>query len=219
MKKTVFILSCILLSVATMAQSDKYIGTMQTNITLLDTTKNVTTLTNLAGTFERIANAEKTQWLPYYYSALADINIAYAYFSDPSVTNKTEKIDPLADKAEALINKADELSKDNSEIYVMKRMIASMRMMADPMSRYMTYGPIAAQALATAKKLDPENPRVYILEAEDKYFTPEQYGGSKAEAKTLFETALKKLDTFKPQSDISPQWGRSEANYFLGQMK
>lgn len=219
MKKALFISGCLLLSIAATAQSDKYMNAMQTNIAVLDSTKDPATLTNLAGTFERIANAEKTQWLPYYYAALADISAAVAYFSDPAITNKAEKMDPLTDKAEVLINKADELSKNNSEVYVIKKMIATMRMMADPMSRYMTYGPIAAQALATAKQLDPENPRIYILEAEDKYFTPEQYGGSKAEAKTLFETALKKFDTFKPQSEIAPHWGRNEANYFLSQMK
>lgn len=219
MKRILFISACLALSVAALAQSDKYTKAMKANIAVLDTTRSTEELTNLANTFERIAVAEKTQWLPYYYAALADMNSAYAYFSDPAVTNKTEKLDPLADKAEVLINKADELSKDNSEIYVIKKMIATIRMMADPMSRYMTYAPVAAQALETAKKLEPENPRVYILEAEDKYFTPEQYGGSKAEAKQLFETALKKFDTFKLQSDIDPHWGRDEANHFLAQMK
>jgi hypothetical protein len=87
------------------------------------------------------------------------------------------------------------------------------------MNRYMTYGPIANEALETAKKLNPENPRVYLLEGQDKFFTPEQYGGSKAEAKILFETAMKKFETTKPESSIHPSWGLPAVNYFYAQCK
>ena len=130
-----------------------------------------------------------------------------------------DKIDPLADKAQELISKAEALTKENSEIYCLKKMIATTRMMADPMNRYMTYGPVAAEALQKAKSLNPENPRVYLLEGQDKFYTPEQFGGSKTEAKALFEQSLKKYDSYKPETDIHPQWGKSQVLYFLGQIK
>ena len=130
-----------------------------------------------------------------------------------------DKTDPVCEKAEQLLTKAEALAKDNSEIYVVKKMIATLRMTADPMNRYMQYGPQAQQALETAKKLNPENPRVYLLEGEDKFFTPEQYGGSKEEAKKLFEEALQKYDSFKPASSIDPNWGRNTTQYFLSQAK
>jgi hypothetical protein len=50
----------------------------------------------------------------------------------------------------------------------------------------MTYGPEAQAMLDEAKKLNAENPRVYILEAQDKYFTPEQFGGSKRRSESSF---------------------------------
>jgi hypothetical protein len=89
------------------------------------------------------------------------------------------------------------------------------KMMADPMSRYMIYGAAASEALEEAKKLNPENPRVYLLEGIDKYYTPEQYGGSKTEGKELFQEAAKKMETFKPASSIHPSWGASQIKYFL----
>ncbi len=58
-------------------------------------------------------------------------------------------------------------------------MAHGIKMMVDPMSRYMTEGQEAQKALGEAIKLDPNNPRVYVLQAEDLYFTPEQYGGDK----------------------------------------
>jgi hypothetical protein len=116
-----------------------------------------------------------------------------------------------------LLNKAEALSQDNSEIYVVKKMIATLRLTADPMNRYMKYGPDAAEALETAKKLNPENPRVYFLEGQDKLFTPKQFGGSKEEAKKLFEFALQKFDSFKAENELMPHWGKGQTAYFLKQ--
>jgi hypothetical protein len=98
-------------------------------------------------------------------------------------------------------------------------MIATLRLMADPMNRYMQYGPVAQEALETARKLNPENPRVYLLEGQDKFYTPEQFGGSKAEAKKLFELAIKKFETFKPANELDPDWGKPTTLYFLSQVQ
>ncbi len=130
-----------------------------------------------------------------------------------------DKTDPIADKAEKLLNKAEELSKDNSEIFIVKKMIATLRLIGDAMNRYMVYGPEAAAALKKAKELNPENPRIYLMEAQDKVHTPEQFGGSKAEAKVLFETAVKKYEAFKPESSIHPSWGLDQAKYYLSKMQ
>lgn len=68
-------------------------------------------------------------------------------------------------------------------------------------------------------KLHPNNPRVYVLQAEDLYFTPEQYGGDKKKAKETFLKAKELFKTNKPKTAIDPNWGESEADYFLSQMK
>jgi hypothetical protein len=217
MKKLVMIISSSLLMITAFAQSEKYIKAMEAKVPAIETTRNADELRELANTFERIADAEKTQWLPYYYAALAQANAGL--FMTTSGSAKPDKVDPIADKAEELINKAEGLSKDNSEIYVVKKMIATLRMMADPMNRYMQYGPQAQQALDKAKSLNANNPRVYLLEGQDKFYTPEQFGGSKAEAKRLLEEANAKFASFKPASSIDPNWGRGTTQYFLSQIK
>jgi hypothetical protein len=217
MKQFILTFTCLLLMAASFAQSEKYMKAMQEKVVVADSTHSTDALKDLSNSFERIGDAEKTQWLPYYYAALTQVNAAYMMVMGKQGMGPVT--DPMADRAEVLINKAEELSKDNSEIYVVKKMIATLRMMADPRNRYMQYGPAAQTALETAKKLNPENPRVYLLAAEDKFYTPEQFGGSKAEAKKLFEEALSKYDSFKPGSDIDPNWGRNIAQYFLSQIK
>jgi hypothetical protein len=198
------------------AQSEKYVKAMETNVAAFDTTRSVDGLNTLAHAFERIATAEKAQWLPYYYAALAQVNKGYNMMGGGMGGNATE-IDPIADKAEALINQADALNQNNSEIYIVRKMIHSLRFMVDPQTRYMQYGPKAQEALERAKKLNPENPRVYLLEGQDKFYTPEQFGGSKEEAKKLFELAMQKFDAFKPSSSIDPAWGKKTLQYFLSQ--
>ncbi|HEV7330348.1 MAG TPA: hypothetical protein VGN63_04850 [Flavisolibacter sp.] len=216
MKKVLFFLTLLFSTTVLLAQSEKFVKAMQDKVVAVDSVRNTGELLALSAAFERIGDAEKNQWLPYYYAALTQVNAAYMMGME---NLKPEKVDPIADKAEALLAKAEANVQKNSEIFVLKKMIASLRMMGDPMNRWQTYGPQAAEALQTAKAINPDNPRVLLLEAQDKFFTPEQFGGSKAEAKKLFEEALKKYETFKPATPLDPVWGRTTAVYFLGQIK
>lgn len=220
MKKIILSIALGICILSVFAQSEKYKAAMKDKIAVLDTSSDLNALKDISAAFERIGDAEKTQWLPYYYAALSVINAGnLLYVANPSNVEELKKIDPLAERAEQLIDKADALSQNNSEIYAAKKMAASLRMMVDPMSRYMQYGAKAQEALETAKRLNPENPRIYLLQGEDKFYTPEQFGGSKTEAKKLFEEALKKYDSFKPASDIDPNWGKNMVEYFLNQLK
>lgn len=221
MKKTIFILTAILIANFSFAQMpEKFVKAMEAKMTAIDTTISVQGLTDLANAFERIADAEKNQWLAYYYAAYCNATAGLMVGSGGDMmAAKADKTDPYADKAEKQLSKAEEMMKDNSEIFIVKKMIATLRMMGDPMSRYMTYGPEAAQALENAKKLDPNNPRVYLLEAQDKFYTPEQFGGSKEEAKVLFEKSKQLYDSFKPATNIHPNWGKGTVTYFLSQYK
>jgi hypothetical protein len=211
MKKLVLSLLGAFALIITQAQSEKFVKAMEPLVLAADSTRDEAGLTDLANSFERIANAEKTQWLPYYYAALCHINKANIHFQKQEL----DKIDAEVNLAEPLLNKADELEKNNSEVYALKKMFNTAKMMGDPMNRYMTYGAEAAKALETAKTLNPENPRIYLLEGIDKYYTPEQFGGSKDEGKKLFQEALKKFESFKPTSSIHPSWGIGQVRYFL----
>ena len=132
-------------------------------------------------------------------------------------SGKTSELDPVAADAEKYIAKAEALSPNNAELFILKKMTSGLRMMADPMSRYMQESPIAQQALAKAQELDPTNPRITLLQAEDAYFTPEQFGGSKAKGQELFKKAVDQFGTYQSKSSLDPKWGKGEAEYFLSQ--
>jgi len=220
MKKTIFILAAILATSFSFAQmSEKFVKAMETNIARIDTAKTVQDWVDITAAFERIADAEKNQWLPYYYVALGNVMAGYMSLGDNLFGNNTDKTDPKADAADKALQKAISLSKETSETWVIKKMIISLRMLGDVMSRAMSAMQEANAALETAKKLDPNNPRIYFLEGQDKYNTPEQYGGSKDEAKVLFEKAKDLFGKFKPETSIHPTWGLNQVNYWLSQYK
>ncbi len=206
MKKLVFLSMAMMFAVIAFAQSEKYTKKMTELLSRIDSMNSVDQLNTMSASFERVGDAEKTQWLPYYYAALTKINATYQQIGG-KMGGTSAITDPATDIAEAFIKKALALTKENSEIWIINKMIASLRMMGDPMSRFMQYGPIAAEALATAKAMDPNNPRSYILEGQDKFYTPEQFGGSKTEAKKLFDKATELFKTFKPETALHPNWG------------
>lgn len=211
MKQFLSFAVCLLVSGALLAQSERYQQAMKKNIDQLESAMTNGGMPDLANSFERIADAEKTQWLPYYYAAYCTVMNAF-------MEQDKSKTDAIADKAEQLVKKAEELAGgENSETCVIKSMIASAHMMVDPQARWMQYGQASSTNITKAKSLDPTNPRPVYLEGQSKFYTPEQFGGGKAPAKELFTKALDMFDKFKPSTDLHPSWGRSATNYFLAQ--
>src|SRR5947208_3648679 len=105
MKK--MILALMLLSaIITNAQSDKYAAAMKKNLDLFDSAKTTADFQSVAAAFERIGDAEKTQWLPYYYAGLA---LTMPGWSDA----KLDK-DANAERIKALCDKADALTQENA---------------------------------------------------------------------------------------------------------
>ena len=190
MKKTILTsLAFCLISLA-YSQSEKYLGAMKQNIGLADSIMANNNAGELANSFLRIAEAEKTKWLPYYYAAYCKVTEAFA-------EKDNSKKDALADKATEMLDKAEGiLGKENSETNVIKSMIATAHMMVDPQSRYMTYGPQSAGFIEKSIALDPGNPRPILLEAQNTFYTPETFGGGKEAAKPLFDKAAELFKTY-----------------------
>ena len=176
---------------------------------------NLDDYTAQANDFARIGDKEKTLWQPYYYAAFSIIKKGRTLMQQ----NQLSQLDDVAKEAQNYIDKAEALSPNNAEIFLLKKMNHGLKMMVNPMERWQTEGQAAQVALNEAKKLDPENPRISILEAEDLYYTPEQFGGSKSKGIELFKKALEQFKTYKIKSSVDPNWGQGEANYFISQAK
>lgn len=211
--KKVIILSFVLVNtvLAAFSQEDKFTAAMGAALDEMKTAKTAEDFTALSAKFERIGDSEKTQWLPYYYSALIKTNTAR--------NAAKADVDKVCDDAKNSLDKAEALAKDNSEIYVIKAMIAYARMGVDPMNRWMQYGAEANTALDAAAKADATNPRVTMLRATSTFFTPEQFGGGCTPAKPIAEKANKMFADFKPASAIHPIWGKEMIDMIMEKCK
>jgi hypothetical protein len=189
------------------AQSDKYEAAMKKNLSMFDSAKTTADYQNLAAAFERIGDAEKTQWLPYYYAGLA---LTTAGWQDPKLDKEAN-----AERTKALCDKAEAIEK-TSEICEIRNMAATQQMMIDPQTRWATYGKEASTALQTGMQINPNNPRLYYLQGMSLFNTPAAFGGGKEKAKPVFQKAV---DLFKAEQPkpLYPHWGQKQAEDMLAQ--
>jgi hypothetical protein len=204
MKFLVFF-SLLVGAISLQAQSDKYADAMKKNLTMFDSAKTPQDFQVVANTFERIGDAEKTQWLPYYYAGLALTTGAWGDAKLDKDAN-SGRVNALCDKAEAI--------EKNAEIYTIRNMAATQQMMVDPQTRWQTYGQQASSFLAKAKQLDPNNPRIYYLEGQSIFNTPVAFGGGKANAKPIFEKAIDLYKKEQPKP-LYPHWGQDQSEIML----
>src|SRR3982751_5247334 len=125
MKKLITIM-LLLASLSGFTQSERFFAAMQKNLKMFDSSKTTADYQALSSAFERIGDAEKTQWLPYYYAGLA---LTTAGWRD----NNLDK-DANSEKIKSLCDKADVLATDNAdkaEIYSLRNMAATQQMVVD----------------------------------------------------------------------------------------
>ena len=201
----------LLLATASIFAQTTFDKIMTEKIAKIDQSKTPEDFTALSNDFTRIGDKEKTKWLPYYYAAHTSIEKG----RNLMMTGKMDQLDAIATEAQTALDKAAEISKDNAEILILQKMIHGLKMMFDPQARFMSEGMLGADALSKAAKLDPENPRITLLKAEDVYYTPEQYGGSKAKGLELFQKAKDQFVAYQPKTALHPNWGKGEVDYFL----
>lgn len=200
MKKITLLSFIALISVSSFCQDDAYLKAMATNIDLLGRAAGPEDYLKCAAKFERIAVAERTLWIPYYYGSYSLILLS---FDEPDGTRK----DQLLDRAQQYLDRALELAPDESELYVLQAFLYPSRIMVDPVARGMEYIEKCFSSLEKAKELNPENPRAYFLEAMNKLNMPPSFGGGPEVAKPIFEEADAKFKAFSSEDPLWPRWG------------
>lgn len=207
MSRIFLTLTLLIASLASFSQNNAYQTTMSGLLLKMNAAKSIDMYTPVANGFERVANAEPKQWLPKYYAA-------FCYVMQAMMNPNKDQIDPIIDQAEKLLTDASAIA-NNDEILCLQALCKSARIGVNPMARGMKYGMESAKLLESAKALNPENPRIYLLQGQSAFYTPEAFGGGKAKAKPIFEQAIVKYAAFKPSDELAPNWGSEEATRML----
>ena len=161
--------------------------------------------------FEQLSKSSSVKLLASYYHAYA------AYRAGTAQMNVNKKAASAALKrcversGEAV--KLDETFAEalalNSSCYGMLAGLAPLKAVI--------YGRKASRAMQRALELQPENPRIVLLDGISDYFRPKLFGGDPGRAEEKFFRAA---ELYKQQDRIEPgypEWGEAEAYAFLGE--
>jgi hypothetical protein len=212
MKKLILSLMACTLLLSTQAQNKKFAEALGNALEHYKAAEGADEKAEANNQIERIVQAEPTEWLPLYYLSLNQIVSTYQ-------GQDIKNIDVILDKAETMLEKADKLSPNNSELYTLRAMLNGSRMTVDPMTRWQKYGAAATSATEKAVKLDPTNPRIALYTAQSFYYRPENFGGGKKVALPLALKAVAQFKAFKPANELMPNWGADMAEQLVQQCK
>lgn len=162
--------------------------------------------------FERIAAAEKDNWLPNYYVAFVNTTTAFR-------TKDKTQMDALLKKAQSALD--IELNKlpNHPELLVMQAMIHTAWIAFDPMTNGMKLSGTVMEIYGKAEAIAPENPRVVLGKTEFELGSAKFFGIDTKPLCAKAEKAIELFATFKPESAFHPNWGLDRAQSMLAACK
>jgi hypothetical protein len=161
---------------------------------------------------ERIAAAEKTNWLPNYYVALINTTEALKPSNKANAT-------ALVEKAQKAQDEASMISQNNPELLVMQAMIYTAMIVQDPMVNGMKYSPKVMELYTKAKIIAPENPRVVYCKAEFEINSAPWTGADVKKLCQDLQSAIPLFEKFKQETPFHPNWGLGRAQESLKNCK
>lgn len=160
-----------------------------------------------------IRNKWNDRWEAYYYGAYAKLTVSY-------LLSDEKQRDGMIDQAEVDLNKAREFRKvADDELSVMDAYVANARIAVNGGSRWRKYGAIFDAKLEEAKKVNPNNPRIYLLKGQSLFHTPKAFGGGPKKALPYFEKAASYFASDSKDGLKKPHWGNASNEFFVQECK
>lgn len=166
-------------------------------------------LTDVKEFFEEATSNEERAALAHYYAALASYRLA------STQQKKGEMIKHLDYSIEHL-EKAIEIDDQFTEGYALLGSALGWKSGLKPMQA-MFLGPKATKMVATAKGMEPDNPRVLLVAAVSDYNTPKMFGGDQERAMEGFQQAIRVFEKEQVLDPMMPSWGHDETYAWIGQ--
>ena len=158
------------------------------------------------GDFERILQLKKNVWMVNYWLAFTDFMLARIATEEKN----NEDVQKYTESAIDLLNKSTDLKDDFTEAYVLKMAVQANRWSYEPNKMNDIIAKVS-EAKDMAYKLEPNNPRYYLIDGYSTFYTPESFGGGYDKAMPIFEKSWENFQTFKPADETYPDWGKEQA--------
>ncbi len=200
MKKTLFLISLVLLSLPVLSQGRRYTKSMKSAIEKMNEAPDPVSELETATSFEEIALNYPDQWLPSYHASRI---LVFRSFEE----SDGSKSDILLDRAKKSLDKAMKMVPEESEVHVLEAFYYIGMISADPDTRGQLYYQNVLDAIQKSRQLNPENPRAYYVDGMMTLNMPEFLGGGPEAAKPILLEAQEKFQTFGIDDPLWPTWG------------
>jgi hypothetical protein len=195
--KNLVVFFILLMQLPLQAQSPNQSKALESAVMQFNQTNSPSSYTQLYLQFEKLYSVDKTNWLIPYYAGMTKALMCLL---------KMGERDALANDALLWIGRA-KLIVQNDEIYCAESLAYTAKLSVNPALRWFSYEGKIKNALSLAKKLNPNNPRAYILEANIQHKLPFIFGGGCKSAKPLIQKAEWCLNTQSKANSAEPSWG------------
>ena len=202
MKTLVTTICALLVSLSIYSQANYEKG-MQQAFDLWGAQKN----NDASNLFERIAKAEKENWLPYYYVALVNTTGTFLQKDRSNVPAKLEK-------AQEYANLAGTFSESNVEVLVLQALIHTAEMLQDG-SKAQTLAPKIEGIYQKALEIAPKNPRVVANFADWKVGSARYFKQDITPYCDALKKALLLFKSDKPSEPFGPTWGKERTQQLI----
>lgn len=163
--------------------------------------------------FERMLASKQQEALVRYYLAYCDYRYVTAYARREK--DSEEQSEKYLDDAVTHLGAALKLDEKFAEAHGLLASCYGQQISTNFLLG-MTLGPKSNAAMSKALQLQPENPRLLMLDAISKHFTPAMFGGDKELALAGFKRSAEIFEKQTKTSTIQPDWGHAEAYAWIG---
>ena len=160
--------------------------------------------------FLQATGGAKHRALAHYYVGLADYRLNNQFSDDAE-----EQREQILGHATEHLKQATNIDEEMADVWALLAGVYGQRMGLNPM-KGMLLGSDASSALERAKKLEPDNPRVWIIDGTQDFFTPSMFGGDKEQALKSFKKAAQLAQQESIDDPLQPSWGHAEAYAWIG---
>ena len=195
--KNLVVLFVLLLQLPLQAQSPNQSKVLESAVMQFNQANNPSSYKQLYLQFEQLYIVDKTNWLIPYYAGMTKSIMCLLKMGDR---------DALANDALLWVARAKAIEV-NDEIYCAESLAYTAKMSVNPALRWFAYEGKIKNTLSLAKKLNPSNPRAYVLEANIQQKLPFIFGGGCKSAKPLIQKAELFISNQNRANSIEPSWG------------
>lgn len=203
----------IVLGVLCYSQSS-YEKDLASKIAKLENAKSLEDFQSSKDDFAASIGSKEAEWKSYYYAALSLVRGELLSQRE----NKTQGVNGITASAEKYLSPILAREANNAEISILISQIHLLKSFETTENKFAELKK-ANEFLAKAELQDKNNPRIDIVKGEIALNSLSKLNGNKEVAKKHFNSALSKFKNYQRKSNLYPNWGKEDCEYYLSILK